>query len=137
MGDAQKKWKEMENDFRRSDIGKFVNNPGQAITNLATSGVTNQVRPYMNATAGALPGIMDANNRERIGQENLINSIEEENKKTAKSKADLAARALADTQARLMRERKPGMANKNKTILTSPLGIQTSMIKPRKTLLGE
>lgn len=72
------------------------------------------------------------------GIDNLINALEEENKKTARAKADLASRALLETQARLARERKPGMDTKNRTILTSPLGIPASQLtEPKKqTLLG-
>ena len=70
------------------------------------------------------------------GENALISSIEEENKRKAKEKADLAARALMDTMFRLNRERKPMMGTKNKTILTSPLGVASSQSQPRKTLLG-
>lgn len=75
---------------------------------------------------------------ETVGVESLIGSLEEETKKKEREKADLAARALMDTQSRLARERKPGMDTKNKTILTSPLGIPTSLLtEPKKqTLLG-
>lgn len=72
------------------------------------------------------------------GVDTLIGALEEQTKKAEREKADLASRALMNTQARLARDRKPGMDTKNKTILTSPLGVPTSLLtEPKKqTLLG-
>ena len=143
MGDIGKKWNQTVSDFRRSDVGKVFQGGGSALSNAV--GINIDINKAADrAIGGPLdsiyrmlhPGKKDTT-LTTAPQDALITAIEDENKKKDAAKAAIAAQALSETQSRLNRERKPMMGNKNKTLLTGPAGIPTSMLKPKSTLLGQ